>query len=172
MPVTSEPSSDSTRARISSAALLVNVTASTSFGFAWPSPTRYAMRLVITRVLPEPAPARISSGPLRWRTASRCSGLRLSRNCKPLFYSDALREVPALIDVAAAADGDVVREQLERQHHDDRRQQFGRPRHLQDDVGRGIENGPQLVVAARRQRDDRAAARLRLLHVADHLLEH
>ena len=32
MPVTSEPSSDSTRARISSAALLVNVTASTSFG--------------------------------------------------------------------------------------------------------------------------------------------
>ena len=40
MPVTSEPSSDSTRARISSAALLVKVTARTSFGFAWPSPTR------------------------------------------------------------------------------------------------------------------------------------
>ena len=34
------PSSDSTRARISSAALLVKVTASTSCGLAWPSPTR------------------------------------------------------------------------------------------------------------------------------------
>ena len=30
----------------------------------------------------------------------------------------------------------------------------------------------ELVVAARRERDDRAAARLHLLHVADHLLEH
>ena len=39
------------------------------------------MRLVMTRVLPDPAPARISSGPLMCRTASRCSGLRVSRNC-------------------------------------------------------------------------------------------
>jgi hypothetical protein len=41
MRLQSEPaSSDSTRARISSAALFVNVTASTSSGCAWPSPTR------------------------------------------------------------------------------------------------------------------------------------
>src|SRR5215510_14181520 len=39
------------------------------------------MRLVITRVLPEPAPAKISSGPRVWSTASRCSGLSASRNC-------------------------------------------------------------------------------------------
>src|SRR6186997_1148596 len=32
------------------------------------------MRAVITRVLPDPAPARISSGPSVWRTASRCAG--------------------------------------------------------------------------------------------------
>src|SRR6185312_13792605 len=144
MPVTSEPSSDSTRARISSAALLVKVTASTSCGFAWPSPTRYAMRLVMTRVLPEPAPARMRRGPLVWRTASRCSGLSVSKNCMgiwdsrlrirdlqraesrvptpgSLFYRDALGEVPRLIDVAAAADGDIVREQLKRDDHDDRR---------------------------------------------------
>ena len=57
-------SSASTRARISSAALLVNVTASTSSGRAWPSPTRYAILLAMTRVFPDPAPARISSGPL------------------------------------------------------------------------------------------------------------
>jgi len=34
-----------------------------------------------------------------------------------LFYRDALREVPRLIDVAAATDRDVVGEQLERQRH-------------------------------------------------------
>src|SRR5215467_7990444 len=40
---------------------------------------RYAIRYVMTRVLPDPAPARISSGPTVWSTASRCSGLSLSR---------------------------------------------------------------------------------------------
>ena len=39
--------------------------------------------VVMTRVLPEPAPARISSGPSVASTAARCSGLRLSRSgCK------------------------------------------------------------------------------------------
>src|SRR3954451_14854035 len=33
------------------------------------------MRWVSTRVLPAPAPARISSGPSPWVTASRCGGL-------------------------------------------------------------------------------------------------
>src|SRR4051794_23889569 len=37
------------------------------------------MRCVSTRVLPEPAPARISSGPAPCVTASRCSGFRPSR---------------------------------------------------------------------------------------------
>src|ERR1700687_1098953 len=37
------------------------------------------MRCVSTRVLPEPAPARMSSGPFLWVTASRCWGLRGSR---------------------------------------------------------------------------------------------
>src|SRR5687768_15107840 len=138
MRLQSEPASDPTRARISSAALLVNVTARTSHGLAWPSPTRYAARLVMTRVLPEPAPARISSGPSTCRTASCCSGLRDSRNCivlgargsglgtiylslpsssEPralspgLFDRDALREVARLVDVAAAPHGDVVGEQ-------------------------------------------------------------
>ena len=48
----------------------------------------------------------------------------------------------------------------------------GVARHLDDDVVARVENRRQLVVAARRERDDRAAARLHFLHVADHLLEH
>src|SRR5262245_36763404 len=108
----------------------------------------------MTRVLPEPAPARIRSGSVVCRTASRCSGLRVSRNCmnwRPttetrttltssrlqraavqqsradaardttrastefrLLDRHALGKVPRLIDVAAAADGDVVRQQLQR----------------------------------------------------------
>src|ERR1051326_1114236 len=49
-------------------------------GFTPSSPIRYAIRYVITRVLPEPAPARTSSGPLPWVTASRCWGLRVERS--------------------------------------------------------------------------------------------
>ena len=37
------------------------------------------MRCAMTRVLPEPGPARISSGPSIVVTASRCGGLRSSR---------------------------------------------------------------------------------------------
>ena len=51
-----------TRSRISLAALFVNVTASTrSGGTPWAS--RYVMRVVMTRVLPLPAPARMRTGP-------------------------------------------------------------------------------------------------------------
>ena len=63
MPLDVAPTSEPTRARISSAALFVNVTASTSCGSARPLPTRYAMRYAMTRVLPEPAPARMRRGP-------------------------------------------------------------------------------------------------------------
>ena len=45
-----------------------------------PPPMRYAMRNAMTRVLPEPAPARMSSGPSVCSTASRCSGFSRSEN--------------------------------------------------------------------------------------------
>src|SRR3989338_10045920 len=64
------------RVVISFAALLVNVTARMPEGEAWPLLIRYAMRVVSTRVLPLPAPARISADWCGSVTAWRCSGLR------------------------------------------------------------------------------------------------
>src|ERR1035441_5630354 len=61
-----------TRSRISSAALLVKVTASTADGGTRRAVMIYATRWVMTRVLPLPAPARIRSGPSVCITASRC----------------------------------------------------------------------------------------------------
>ncbi len=49
------------RTSISFAALFVNVTASTDSGDAWPVASSHAIRVVSTRVLPLPAPARISA---------------------------------------------------------------------------------------------------------------
>src|SRR4051794_19860241 len=72
------PTRNSTRSRISCAALLVNVIARISFGLAWPVRSSHAIRCVSTRVLPEPAPARTSSGPPGYVTASRCGGFRPS----------------------------------------------------------------------------------------------
>ena len=69
------PTSAETRSRISAAALLVNVMARICPGCAPPSASRYAIRRVSTLVLPEPAPATMSSGPPRWTTASACCGL-------------------------------------------------------------------------------------------------
>src|SRR5436190_7550961 len=172
MPLQSDPSSAVTRARISSAALFVKVTASTSSGLACPSPMRYAARLVMTRVFPEPAPARIRSGPLMCRTASRCSGFSVLRNSigRPragadlrvrarrradtqvgpygLFYRDRLREIPRLIDVAASTHGDVVREELKRYDHHDRRQQFGGMRDFDHEIALRVEHRLELVVSA------------------------
>src|SRR5436305_6102273 len=74
------PTSCSTRSRISPAALLVKVMARIWPGCAAPDATRCAIRWVSTRVLPEPAPARISSGPPGCRTASRWGSFRPSRN--------------------------------------------------------------------------------------------
>ena len=65
------------RASISLAALLVKVTASTPPGETWPVCSSQAMRVVSTRVLPEPAPARISAGCAGRVTAASCSGFRL-----------------------------------------------------------------------------------------------
>ena len=72
------PTSSTTRRRISSAALLVKVMARISHGAASPVASRWAMRRVSTRVLPEPAPATTSSGPPRCSTAARWGGFRSS----------------------------------------------------------------------------------------------
>src|SRR2546427_887730 len=67
------------RVSISLAALLVKVTARTPLGLTFPVWMSQAMRVVRTRVLPEPAPARISADWSGRVTAASCSGLRLSR---------------------------------------------------------------------------------------------
>ena len=66
------------RVSISFAALLVNVTASIDSGLACPVASSHAMRVVSTRVLPLPAPARISAEACGSVTAASCSGLRFS----------------------------------------------------------------------------------------------
>ena len=67
------------RPRISAAAFSVNVTMSIRFGSAAFVCAAYAARWLMTRVLPVPAPARMTSGPLVSVTASRCSSFRVSR---------------------------------------------------------------------------------------------
>jgi hypothetical protein len=71
--------SRSSRLRISAAALSVNVTASSSSERNVPEATCQAMRRVIVVVLPEPAPARMQTGPRTASAARRCSGLSPSR---------------------------------------------------------------------------------------------
>src|SRR5213595_1187210 len=68
-----------TRVSISRAALLVKVTARMPPGVTRPLFTSQAMRVVRTRVLPLPAPARISACSSGSVTAASCSGLRCSR---------------------------------------------------------------------------------------------
>ena len=74
MPRTGTGSMAESRVSISFAALLVKVTASTPPGESWPVWISQAMRVVSTRVLPEPAPARISDGRAGKVTAASCSG--------------------------------------------------------------------------------------------------
>ncbi|MCY1375584.1 hypothetical protein D9M69_630100 [compost metagenome] len=64
------------RVIISLAALLVKVTASTPPGVTCPVCKSQAMRVVSTRVLPEPAPARMSECSAGSMTAAACSALR------------------------------------------------------------------------------------------------
>ncbi len=70
------PSSRSTRARISPAALLVKVTARMPCGEAPSAWITQAMRCVSTRVLPLPAPASTSTGASGAVTAARCASFR------------------------------------------------------------------------------------------------
>ena len=61
------------RSRISPAARCVNVTANTFVGATIPWSTRLAMRYVMVRVLPVPAPARMHTGPRGAVAATRWS---------------------------------------------------------------------------------------------------
>src|SRR5262249_9132014 len=115
-----------TRSFISPAALLVNVIASTWPGRTSRSASRYATRYVSTRVLPDPAPATMSSGLPWWTTALRCCGFSPSSR-----VSTSVLMVPA--SLRARTDGATAR--------------HGTPRPLsRDDLGR--------VVAIRTQVQD------------------
>src|SRR5512132_4386622 len=87
------------RVTISRAALLVKVTARIVAGLAFPVWISQAIRVVSTRVLPLPAPARISAGWFGSVTAASCSGLRCSRSdigraAKARFYFSAAAAQP------------------------------------------------------------------------------
>ena len=88
MPRTLTGSMACSRVIISRAALLVKVTAITPPGETWPVDSSQAMRVVRTRVLPDPAPARISACSFGSVTAACCSGLRLckQRGCRVGFW--------------------------------------------------------------------------------------
>ncbi len=77
-----------TRSRISVAALLVKVIARMAPAATAESDTRCAIRLVSTRVLPDPAPATTSTGEPLWITAAYCCGLR------PCSHFEALSGTP------------------------------------------------------------------------------
>src|SRR5689334_4513896 len=95
MPRARPPSRPPTRSTISRAARFVNVIARISFGRTPWSRTRCAMRWVRTRVLPEPAPATISTAPSTASTAPRCSGLRASRRLSGIGLRVATGVAPA-----------------------------------------------------------------------------
>jgi hypothetical protein len=71
----SRPTSWAARSRISAAALLVKVMAAMRLASS-PAWIRRAILCVITRVLPEPAPASTRQGPPRWFTASSWARFR------------------------------------------------------------------------------------------------
>ena len=71
---------DDSRVSISLAALLVKVTASTPDGLTCPVVSSHAIRVVSTRVLPEPAPARISAEVWGRVTAVSCGSFKFASN--------------------------------------------------------------------------------------------
>ena len=81
----STPSTPSraSRARISPAALSVKVTARIWSERTAPDETCQAIRRVIVVVFPEPAPARMQTGPRTASAARRCSSFRPSRITEP-----------------------------------------------------------------------------------------
>src|SRR5512146_643102 len=86
----------------------------------------------------------------------------------PSFHGHRLREVARLVHIAAAAHGDVVGEQLQRQDREHRREQiegFGDREHV-------LGQTRQARIAVGDDRDHAAPARLHLFHVREHLLVH
>src|SRR5438045_1179617 len=71
------------------------------------------------RAMPRPADTRS-----RWARASAATFPTDRR----LLDRDALRQVPRLVDVGPAIHGDVIREQLERDREEQRRQELARAR--------------------------------------------
>ncbi|MNT31189.1 hypothetical protein D3C72_1670150 [compost metagenome] len=92
MPRTFTGSIAVSRVIISLAALLVKVTARMPPADTCPVCSSQAMRVVSTRVLPEPAPARMRALPAGSVTAASCSALRLFSNGEagpPVSAADA-----------------------------------------------------------------------------------
>jgi hypothetical protein len=77
IPAGSRPSAFRTRSRISPAALLVKVSARIPAGSTPCSSTSQAMRVVSTRVFPDPAPASTSSGSLEVRGGFALLGVQV-----------------------------------------------------------------------------------------------
>ena len=118
-------------------------------------------------------------------TAARCSGfspssaihdarrmLRPRRRNTASFDRDALGEVARLVDVAAAAHGDVVREQLQRDTVTTGASSGGAAGSEIFESSSGSRMWSRRSSPLVGERDDHAAARLHLLDVAEHLLEH
>src|SRR4051812_42697025 len=90
--------SAASRERSSPAALSVNVTAKIAFAGNAPDATCCAMRRVIVVVFPEPAPARMATGPRTASAARRCSGFRPSRGSTEPPYRRPRRTRVSLVE--------------------------------------------------------------------------
>ena len=185
------PSSASTRVRISSAALLVKVTARMRSGSARPLADEVGDAMGDDARLAGPCAGQDQQRAFGLENSFLLFGIEAENKSidgictlpysvpssqdgvnRSLFDRDALGEVARLIDVAAAAHGDVIREQLQRNRHDDRRQQRrSSAASARSTSFAGSSIGAHACVALAGDRDHRAAARLGFLHVADHLLE-
>src|SRR5512135_2742250 len=85
---------------------------------------------------------------------------------RPLLDRDRLRQVPRLIDVRAASDRGVVREELQRDDGEDGAERLVRIGHPADIVGEALDLGIPLG----RYRDDPRVPGAALHHVADELV--
>src|SRR5437762_2895929 len=95
------------------------------------------------------------------RTLPRTARLRIAS-----FHGDRLRQVPRLVHVAPPTHRDVVRQELQRQHGEHRRQEIERLRHFDLVVAEFRDAGIPLG----HDRHDPPAARLHFLHVGHDLL--
>src|SRR3954468_23218764 len=128
------PTRPATRSRISRAALLVKVIAR-MFRAETPFATRWAMRQVMTRVFPEPAPASTRTGPSVCSTARRCSEFSPSRRPAILPHSPvvARRRAGILSRGAALFTKSILEKEVQRTFLDG----DGRDPGLDGDLDRG-----------------------------------